>query len=344
MASGNFFQRPAVQLTPAFLRWWALTLWALATGPQVAQKRVQLSAGDNLKPPFDLARWQRLAYSASEIPRSALPRLCARVALGQSAAIDRRNERHRAVWSPDGAIWLSCASRRKARMHGDTADGGDERSVRGSRPRPDSAQPMPEISWNPDGKSLGSCRMPKSSCPGWHAGARLRQAAAHHQPAEGSEGDSPQPSRPPAVALRSCATPQKRGCRYLSLRGHRRKPAPLTFDDRGIRGSPGRATARNALLRHPRRRLETLARAASAAAARTGIAGTQATTRPSTQSPGNTPTAHRVLHLARQTGRRRYRRRAPAHPFHRREVNPAWSPDGTKIANVSDQTAPTKSS
>src|SRR5450631_498373 len=164
MASGKFFRRPAVLLALALCSVGGLVtlMGRLATGPRVAAKRVQLSVGgDSEAYPSISPDSKRIAYSVRpttkvgafhvfvrELP-SGTPRQ-----LTQGEASDVAP-----VWSPDGG---TLAFLRILENKGDSkriciaipADGGEERTVAELGPARDSSQPMPEISWNPDGKSL----------------------------------------------------------------------------------------------------------------------------------------------------------------------------------------------
>src|ERR1035438_10125544 len=107
MASGNFFQRPAVMLTLALASVAGLVtlMGRLANGPQVAQKRVQLSAGEQSEAyPAISPDGKRIAYSARESSKvSAFHVFVRELPSGKPQQLTHGEGSDVApVWSPDG--------------------------------------------------------------------------------------------------------------------------------------------------------------------------------------------------------------------------------------------------
>ena len=243
MASGKFFQRPAVMLALALCSVGGLVtlMGRLATGPQVAQKRVQLSAGDQSEAyPSISPDGKHIAYSARESSKvSAFHVFVRELPNGKPQQLTKGEASDIApVWSPDGGTlaFLRVGD-------GNTqcivipADGGDERKVAELGPAVDAPQPLPAVSWNADGKSLVAVQSGEKQAPGL-ALIALDSGKVQRitNPPEGAEGDSTPAVSPTGSSIAFVRHTQNDGADiYLcdaSGAGVRR----LTFDDKGIRG------------------------------------------------------------------------------------------------------------
>jgi Tol biopolymer transport system component len=348
MASGNFFRRPAVLLALALCSVGGLVtlMGRLATGPQVAQKRVQLSAGDESEAyPAISPDGKRIAYSARESTKVSAFHVFVRelpagkpqqLTLGESSDIAP-------VWSPDGGtLAFLRIEDGLTQCIVIPADGGTERKIAELGPAADSAQPLPAISWNPDGNSLVVVQSGEKQVPGLAVvtvdSGKVQRITS---PAEGSEGDSTPVVSPSGSSIAFVRHTQNEGADiYLcdpTGQGVRR----LTFDDRGIRGIAWTRDGQDLLYSgnrvggwrlwrvpayggSPRDLIISGKQAYYPAIGRNRLAYTDSPTVSAiwraTLSTGDTVEERPIL---RSTGR---------------EVTPVWSPDGTKIANVSGQT------
>ena len=348
MASGKFFRRPAVLLALALCSVGGLVtlMGRLATGPKVAQKRVQLTTGhtSEIYPSFSPDS-KRIAYSArGNIKLSALHIFVRELPSGTPRQLTDAPWRDIApVWSPDGGtLAFVRIEDGEARCIAIPADGGAERILAELGPTAESDQPLPAVSWNPDGKSLvvvqrGEKQLPALAVVALDSGKLQRIT----NPPEGSEGDSTPAVSPTGASIAFVRhTPNEGADIYLcdaSGGGLRR----LTFDDRGIRGIAWTRDGQDLLYSGTRAGGWRLWRvpAYGGSPRDLAISGSQAyypaigrnrlayTDSPTTSSIWSatlgTGDAADERSVIRSTGR---------------EANPVWSPDGTKIANVSDQT------
>ena len=243
MASGKFFRRPAVMLALALCSVGGLVtlMGQLATGPQVAQKRVQLSAGEASEAyPSISPDGKRVAYSARESSKvSAFHVFVRELPSGKPQQLTKGEGSDVApVWSPDGG---SLAFLRVE--DGNTqcivipADGGTERKVAELGPAANSGQPMPAVSWNPDGKSLvvvqsGEKQRPDSR---WSRWIRASCSASPIRP-KAAKATLARSSRRPAAASPLCGTRRTTAPIFSFATQRVARVRRLTFDDRGIRG------------------------------------------------------------------------------------------------------------
>ena len=347
MASGKFFRRPAVMLALALCSVGGLVtlMGRLATGPQVTQKRVQLSAGEASEAyPSISPDGKRVAYSARESSKvSAFHVFVRELPSGKPQQLTKGEGSDVApVWSPDGG---SLAFLRVE--DGDTqcivipADGGTERKVAELGPAADSGQPMPAVSWNADGKSLVVVQSGEKQAPGL-AVVTLDSGKVQRitNPSEGSEGDSSPAVSPTGSSIAFVRHTQNDGADIFLCDSTGGSVRRLTFDDRGIRGIAWTRDGQDLLYSgnrvggwrlwrvpvyggSPRDLIISGKQAYYPAIGRNRMAYTDSPTVSSiwraTLATGDTVEERPVL---RSTGR---------------EVNPMWSPDGSKIADVSDQ-------
>jgi Tol biopolymer transport system component len=347
MASGKFFRRPAVMLALALCSVGGLVtlMGRLATGPQVTQKRVQLSAGEESEAyPSISPDGKRVAYSARESSKvSAFHVFVRELPSGKPQQLTKGEGSDVApVWSPDGG---SLAFLRVE--EGDTqcivmpADGGTERKVAELGPAADSGQPMPAVSWNADGKSLVVVQNGEKQAPGL-AVVTLDSGKVQRitNPAEGSEGDSSPAVSPSGSSIAFVRHTQNDGADIFLCDATGGSVRRLTFDDRGIRGIAWTRDGQDLLYSgnrvggwrlwrvpvyggSPRDLIISGKQAYYPAIGRNRMAYTDSPTVSSiwraTLATGDSVEERPIL---RSTGR---------------EVNPTWSPDGSKIADVSDQ-------
>jgi Tol biopolymer transport system component len=221
-----------------------VTLMAkLAGGPQVAQKKVQLSSdeGSQAYPSFSPDA-KHLAYSARDVSKVSAFHIFVRelpagaprqLTTGPSSDVGP-------VWAPDGGTLAFLRI-------GETgtecivipADGGAERKIAEFGPAADAGQPMPAVSFTPDGKSLAveqTGERPAIVLAALDTG-KLKPIT---NPPDGSPGDSTPAVSPTGGTLAFVRATGSNGndggadiwlC-DLTGAGLRR----LTFDDRGIRG------------------------------------------------------------------------------------------------------------
>jgi Tol biopolymer transport system component len=348
MASGKFFRRPAVLLALALCSVGGLVtlMGRLATGPQVAQKRVQVTTGrtSEIYPSFSPDS-KRIAYSArGNIKLSPLHVFVRELPLGTPRQLTDAPWRDIApVWSPDGGtLAFVRIEDGKARCIAIPADGGEERTLAKLGPAADSEQPLPAVAWNPDGRSLVVVQHAEKQLPALAVVAldsgKLQRIT---NPPEGSQGDSTPAVSPTGASIAFVRhTPNEGADIYLcdpAGGGLRR----LTFDDRGIRGIAWTRDGQDLVYSgnrvggwrlwrvpayggSPRDLAIAGNQAYYPAIGRNRLAYTDSPTVSSIwQATLGTGDAVEESSVIRSAGR---------------EVNPVWSPDGARIANVGDAT------
>ncbi|MCU1238189.1 MAG: peptidase dipeptidylpeptidase domain protein [Candidatus Solibacter sp.] len=316
----------------------------LASGPQVEQKKIQISTGDASESyPSISADGKRLAYSARESSRvSAFHVFVRELPSGKPLQLTKGEGNDIApVWSPDGgtlAFLRVLEGKRECIVI--PADGGEERKIAELGPAGDASQAMPEISWNPDGKSLIVVQNADKQLPGLatlalDSGKLVRIT----NPAEGSEGDSTPAVAPSGSSIAFVRHTPNDGADIFLCDSAGAGVRRLTFDDRGIRGIAWSRDGQDLIYSANRAGGWRIWRVqAYGGSPREYTLGGKQAYYPTvgrnrlayTDSPtvsaiwqatlGSDPVEeHAVL---RSTGRERM---------------PVWSPDGTRIANIGDQ-------
>jgi len=350
MSSGAFFRRPVVLLMLALCSVAAVVtlLGRLASGPAAEQKRVALAsdAGANAYPAFS-ADGKRVSYSARGASKGEAFHVFVR-ALPGGAPMQLTNGESSdigPVWSPDGArlAFLRIAEGRTEYIS-IPSDGGAERKVAefGGAPA-DAAQPLPAVSWTRDGKSLAVVQTGEKQLPAIAlvslADGTVRRIT---QPPEGSEGDSTPAVSPDGntLAFVRGTGPDGADIYLCDLSGGNLRR--LTFDDRAIRGIAWMPDGQEVVYASSRAGAWRLWRvpAYGGSPRDIAIAGAQA------HFPAVAPQGRRVAYTDSPSVSAIWRATLGApdsdeRPIIRslgRESAPAYSPDGQRIADVSDQT------
>jgi Tol biopolymer transport system component len=357
MGSGAFFRRPAVMLALALCSVGAVvTLMArLASGPQVAQKKTQLTstAGSEAYPSFSPDA-RRLAYSARDASKvSAFHVFVRELPSGTPQQLTQgEGSDVGPVWSPDGGTlaFLRIEEGRTACIV-IPADGGAERKVAEFGPAADTGQPMPAVSWTPDGKSLAVVqsgdKLPAIVLVAVNAALDTGKVQPITAPPDGSQGDSTPAISPTGSSLAFVRATGSTGndggadiwlC-DLSGAGLRR----LTFDDHTIRGIAWTRDGQDILYSANRAGGWHIWRvpAYGGSPKEYTLGGKQAyypavgrNRLAFTDSPAVSAIWRASLSASPDSS-------AEARPVIRssgRETSPAYSPDGKRIADVSDQT------
>ena len=350
MPSDAFFRRPTVLLALALCSVGAVVtlLGRLANGPRAEQKRVALSndAGANAYPAFS-PDGKRVAYSVRGASKGEAFHLFVR-ALPAGAPLQLTNGESSDIgpaWSPDGArlAFLRIAEGRTQYI-AIPSDGGAERTLAefGGDPA-DAAQPLPAVSWTRDGKSLAVVETGDKQLPAIAmvslAGGALRQITT---PPEGSEGDSTPAVSPDGntLAFVRGTGPDGADIYLCDLAGGNLRR--LTFDDRAIRGIAWTPDGQEVVYAANRAggwrlwRLPVYGGSPREIAMATGQAhfpalAPQGRRLAYTDNPSVTAIWRAALGGPDSLQRSIIRSQG-------RESAPAYSPDGSRIADVSDQT------
>jgi Tol biopolymer transport system component len=350
MSSGAFFRRPVVLLVLALCSVGAVVtlLGRLASGPPAEQKRAALAsdAGANAYPAFS-ADGKRVAYSARGASKGEAFHVFVR-ALPGGAPMQLTNGESSDIgpaWSPDGArlAFLRIAEGRTEYIS-IPSDGGAERKVAefGGAPA-DAGQPLPAVSWTRDGRSLAVVETGEKQLPAI-ALVSLADGAVRRitQPPEGSEGDSTPVVSPDGntLAFVRGTGPDGADIYLCDLSGGNLRR--LTFDDRAIRGIAWMPDGQEVVYASSRAGAWRLWRvpAYGGSPRDIAIAGGQA------HFPAVAPQGRRLAYTDSPSVSAIWRATLGApdsdeRPIIRslgRESAPAYSPDGQRIADVSDQT------
>ncbi len=322
-------------------------LGRLATGPPVAQKRVPLTTepGTKVYPAFS-PDGQRVAYSARGAAKIEVFRVFVRAVttdtprpLTEAAAGNDVSP----AWSPDGSrIAFLRTEAGKGRYIVVPSSGGPEKIVAQTVITGDETQPPPSVAWTPDGKSLLVVQAAEKEAPGLAVvsldSGKLTRIT---HPAEGTDSDSTPAVSPDGgtVAFVRSTGSDAADIWLCDLNGN--SPRRLTFDNRGIRGNSWTADGRDLVYSSTRIGGWRLWRvpAFGGSPRELSIAGHQA------EYPAVAPQGYLLAYAdsPRVSAIWRASLADPAaedRPLLRssgRESSPVWSPDGKRIADISDQ-------
>ena len=348
MSKGSLFRRPTVMLALALCSVGAVVtlMGRLATGPKLEQKRVQISTGDGAE---DYASFspdgKRLTYSARasekiggfhifvrELP-SGPPKQLTR---GDASDVSP-------VFSPDGAtLAFLRVEEGRTKYIIIPADGGDERPVADSGPSPGTDKPAQSVSWAPDGKSLAVVRYasgePAAIAMVPVSGGSLTPIT---KPAGAPAGDTGPAISPSGSTLAFVRHTENGGDVFLcDISGENARR--LTFDDKMIRGISWSRDGQDLIYSSPRAHGWSLWRvpAYGGSPRELTIAGNQAyypAVGRNRLAYTDSPTVSSIW---------RAKLGSPDDPADERpiirssgrEKSPVYSPDGTRIANIGDQT------
>jgi Tol biopolymer transport system component len=350
MSLGAFFRRPAVLLIAALclLAGVITVLGRIAGGARGAPKAVAL-AGDSgaQATPALSPDGRRLAYSARGFSKDESFHIFVRQIpagsprqLTEGAANDISP-----VWSPNGA---SIAFLRLAGQHGECmvmpSDGGSIGSVADCSPGAgaDPAQPMPALAWTRDGQSLVAIQAQGKQLPAL-AAIPLRGGSprALSRPPDGVEGDTTPAVSPDGNAVAFVRVTSEGGDIWLCdpAGGNLRR---LTFDDRPIRGIAWTTDGQELIYSAHRAGGWRLLRlpASGGSPREIQLSGTQAQF-PALASGGrlvyvDTPSVSAIWQARLGTEIEGTEEKPLIHSTGR-EFGPAFSPDGERIADVSDE-------
>jgi len=322
----------------------------LASGPQVEQKRSQISPGEGDAAeayPSVSPDGKRIAYSSRERTKVAGFHLFVReLPSGAPKQLTKGDANDVApVWSPDGAtLAFLRIGDEKAQYMVVPADGGDARLIADTGTPPDVDKPAPSVSWAPDGKTLAVVQFeeekPAAIATVSATGGKLQVIT---KPLEGGEGDDT-PSFSPSGSMLAFVRHGQNNSDVFLCEPNGANPHAATFDGKGVRGITWSRDGQDLIYSSDRARGWSLWRvpAYGGAPRELTIAGTQAYY-PAVGRNRLVFTDSPVLASIWRAAVPTSEGGTPAEdrPFIRsigRESMPVYSPDGTKIADVSGQT------
>ncbi|HTX39265.1 MAG TPA: hypothetical protein VME43_29775 [Bryobacteraceae bacterium] len=349
MSSAPFLRRPAVLLAFALCSVGGVVtiLGKLASGPQVEQKRTTLSSegGTNAYPAYS-PDGQLLAFSARGVSKVESFHVAVRAAAAdRPRTLTSGGNDVSPAWSPDGKTiaFLRIADGR-ARYVVTPAEGGEERTVADFAAPADETQPLPATVWLRDGKSLVVVDSDGDGPPALAAvqldGGKITRIT---NPPAGSEGDSTPAISPDGASLAFVRSTGPDGADIWLCDLAGRAVRRLTFDDRAIRGIAWTPDGRDIVYSANRAGGWRIWRVAAFGGSprEIAIAGRQAQY-PAVAAAGNrlvyadTPSSSAIWQADLED------QEAPEErPLIRsagNESSPAYSADGKRIADVSDQT------
>ncbi len=349
MPSGAFFRRPAVLLALALCSVGGVVtiLGRLASGPPMEQKRVALTSepGTKVYPAFS-PDGQRIAYSARGVAKVEVFHLFVRaVKADQPRQLTEGAESDVSpAWSPDGTkIAFLRVDGAKGRYVVVPGGGGTEKTLAETVITGDETQPLPAVAWTPDGKAVVIVQGAEKQAPGLAlVSVDSGKITRITTPPDGVEGDST-----PAVAPDGGAVAFVRNTGNdaadvwlcdLAGNGIRR----LTFDNRGIRGVSWSSDGRDVIYSSTRVGGWRLWRVASFGGSprELTVAGQQA------EYPAVARHGYVMAYADSPRVSAIWRARLTDPPSEDRplirssgrESSAVWSPDGKRIADISDQT------
>lgn len=351
MPSGKIFRRPAVLLALCLVSVGAVVslLGRLATGPAVALKRVALDnePGAKAYPAFS-PDGRRLAYSARatssqadtfhifvrDVPAGPAQQLTAGPVSDTSP-----------VWSPDGSriAFVRVTGGQGECVVIPATGSGEERKFPGCTAPGDETQPFPAVSWMRDGQSLVVVEAIEKQ-PSALAMLSLRDGAIRpltHPPA-GMDDSTPAVS-PDGRTIAFVRATSADGADIFLCDPAGANPRRLTFDDRGIRGIAWTRDGQDLLYTGQRAGGWRVWRLPVYGASPRDliIAGHQA------QYVAVAPAGNRLVYTESSTVSSIWRAalgssgRPEEHAIIRSsgsETCPRYSPDGSRIADISDRT------